>query len=81
VRFVSRIQSLTRGFPGNGRKFALFRELSATVKFQSGNDAPNKFGNYARQASSNEVVQTFPATVGDAEVSVWRQRNIGLFEK
>ncbi len=28
-----------------------------------------------------EVVQTFPATVGDAEVSVWRQRQSGLFEK
>ncbi|MDQ3181681.1 MAG: glycosyltransferase family 39 protein, partial [Acidobacteriota bacterium] len=28
-----------------------------------------------------EVVQTFPSTVGDAEVSVWRQRNSDLIEK
>ena len=35
----------------------------------------------ARIAQDWEVVQTFPATVGDAEVSVWRQRQSDLFEK
>ncbi len=35
----------------------------------------------ARIVQDWEVVQTFPATVGDAEVSVWRQRQSGLFEK
>ncbi len=35
----------------------------------------------ARIVQDWEVVQTFPATVGDAEVSVWRQRQSGLLEK
>jgi hypothetical protein len=35
----------------------------------------------ARIVQDWEVVQTFPATVGDAEVSVWRQRQSNLFEK
>jgi hypothetical protein len=35
----------------------------------------------ARIVQDWKVVQTFPATVGDAEVSVWRQRQSGLFEK
>ncbi len=35
----------------------------------------------ARIVQDWEVVQTFPSTVGDAEVSVWRQRNSDLIEK
>ncbi|MBA2493953.1 MAG: glycosyltransferase family 39 protein [Acidobacteria bacterium] len=35
----------------------------------------------ARIGQDWEVVQTFPATLGDAEVSVWRQRQSDLFEK
>ncbi len=35
----------------------------------------------ARIVQDWEIVKTFPATVGDAEVSVWRQRQSDLFEK
>jgi len=35
----------------------------------------------ARITQDWEAVQTFPATIGDAEVSVWRQRQSNLFEK
>lgn len=35
----------------------------------------------ARIARDWKVDQTFPATLGDAEVSVWRQRDSDLFEK
>ena len=34
-----------------------------------------------RIAQDWELVQTFPATLGDAQVSVWRQRNISSIEK